>query len=94
VVPDAIRGIMRQARNNPAQKAAARTRHLSMGLGADEALFSMRARNACADCDLQVHQFDGGECHIAVDLASKIDLAAVSIVFPEQATVPCSPVAI
>ena len=52
VVPDAIRGIMRQARNNPAQEAAARTRHLNMWLGADEALFSMRAWNACADRDL------------------------------------------
>jgi phage terminase large subunit-like protein len=83
VVPDAVRGIMRQARNNPAQEAAARTRHLNMWLGADEALFSMRAWHACADRDLQLHQLEGGECHVAVDLASKTDLAAVAIVFPE-----------
>ena len=83
VVPDAVRGIMRQARNNPAQEAAARTRHLNMWLGADEALFSMRSWNACADRDLQLHQLEGRECHIAIDLASKTDLAAVVIVFPE-----------
>jgi phage terminase large subunit-like protein len=30
VRPEAIRAIMRQARNNPAQEAAARTRHLNI----------------------------------------------------------------
>ena len=40
VQPDAIRAIMRQARNNPAQEAAAKTRHLNIWVGADEALFS------------------------------------------------------
>ena len=34
------------------RKPPARTRHLNMWLGADEALFSMRAWNACADRDL------------------------------------------
>ena len=43
VQPDAIRAIMRQARNNAAQEAAAMTRHLNVWVGADEALFSMRA---------------------------------------------------
>ncbi len=82
VVPDAVRGIMRQARNNPAQEAAARTRHLNMWLGADEALFSMRAWNACADRDLELSQMEQRECHTALDLASKTDLAAMAIVFP------------
>ena len=49
VQPDAIRAIMRQARNNPAQEASARTRHLNIWVGADEALFSTRAWNACGD---------------------------------------------
>src|SRR5271165_1150288 len=84
VVPDAVRGIMRQARNNPAQEAAARTRHLNMWLGADEVLFSMRSWNACADCGLELSQMEGRGCHIALDLASKTDLAALAIVFPSD----------
>jgi phage terminase large subunit-like protein len=84
VVPDAVRGIMRQARNNPAQEAAARTRHLNMWLGADEALFSMRSWHACSDRDLELRQMEGGDCHIALDLASKTDLAALAIVFPQD----------
>jgi phage terminase large subunit-like protein len=85
VQPDAIRAIMRQARNNPAQEAAARTRHLNVWIGADEALFSMRAWNACARQNLAVDEFEGRPCHLALDLASKTDLAALAIMFPDGA---------
>jgi phage terminase large subunit-like protein len=84
VQPDAIRAIMRQARNNPAQEAAARTRHLNVWIGADEALFSTRAWNACGDPDIRLEAFEGKPCHIALDLASKSDLAALAIVFPNE----------
>jgi phage terminase large subunit-like protein len=83
VQPDAIRAIMRQARNNPAQEAAARTRHLNIWIGADDALFSIRAWHACIDRALDLEAFAGRRCHIALDLASKTDLAALAIVFPE-----------
>lgn len=86
VQPDAIRAIMRQARNNPAQEASARTRHLNVWIGADEALFSTRAWNACGDRDLRLDDFEGQECHLALDLASKTDLAALVMVFPRAET--------
>jgi phage terminase large subunit-like protein len=83
VNPDAIRAIMRQARNNPAQEAAARTRHLNIWIGADEALFSTRAWTACCNPGLRLEDYEGRECHVALDLASKSDLAAMVAVFPE-----------
>ena len=83
VQPDAIRAIMRQARQNPAQEAAARTRHLNVWVGADEQLFSTRAWQLCADHSLDLEAFAGRRCHVALDLASKTDLAALAIVFPE-----------
>jgi phage terminase large subunit-like protein len=83
VNPDAIRAIMRQARNNPAQEAAARTRHLNIWIGADEALFSTRAWTACGNPGLRIEDYEGRECHLALDLASKSDLAAMVAVFPE-----------
>ena len=49
VQPEAIRAIMRQARNNPAQEAAAKSRHLNIWVSADEALFSMRSWRECAE---------------------------------------------
>ena len=83
VQPDAIRAIMRQARNNPAQEASARTRHLNVWIGADEQLFSTREWTLCADRDLRIEDFEGRECHLALDLASRTDLAALVAVFPE-----------
>jgi phage terminase large subunit-like protein len=84
VQPDAIRAIMRQARNNPAQEAAARTRHLNIWVGADEALFSIRAWREAADPSLALGAFEGRECHLGLDLASRTDLAALAIVFPAR----------
>jgi phage terminase large subunit-like protein len=84
VQPDAIRGIMRQARNNPAQEAVAMTRHLNLWIGADEALFSLRAWRSCAHPELNLADLEGRECHLALDLASKVDLAALSVVFTDR----------
>jgi phage terminase large subunit-like protein len=84
VQPDAIRAIMRQARNNPAQEAAAKTRHLNIWVGADEALFSMRAWREAADLSLALEDFEGQDCHLGLDLASRTDLAALALVFPAR----------
>jgi phage terminase large subunit-like protein len=85
VQPDRVRAIMRQARNNPAQEAAARTRHLNMWVGADEALFSMRAWLGCSKPELDLDDYQGRACHLALDAASKTDLASLAIVFREGA---------
>jgi phage terminase large subunit-like protein len=82
VQPDAIRAIMRQARNNPAQEGAAMTRHLNVWMGADEALFSMRAWRSRANTVLNMDDFAGQAAHIGLDLASKTDLASCVLTFP------------
>ena len=82
VQPDAVRAIMRQARSNPARESAVMTRHLNVWTGADEALFSMRAWRARANPLLLLDDFEGQECHVALDLASKVDLASCAITFP------------
>lgn len=84
VQPDAIRAIMRQARNNPAQEAAAKSRHLNIWVSADEALFSMRSWRECANPSLSLDDFEGQRCHLALDLASRTDLAALVMVFPRE----------
>ena len=82
--PQAIRAIMRQARNNPAQEAAAKSRHLNIWVSADEALFSMRSWRECANSSHSLDDFEGKERHLALDLASRTDLAALAIVFPHR----------
>ncbi len=83
VQPDAIRSIAQQARNNAARESVFKTRHLNQWVGADEALFSVRSWQECADKSLRLEDFAGKQCHIALDLASRTDLAAVSLVFPD-----------
>jgi phage terminase large subunit-like protein len=85
VQPDAIHAIAKQARNNAAQESVFKTRHLNLWVGADEALFSMRAWQDCADPTLRLEDFAGQPCHVALDLASKTDLAAVALVFRDGA---------
>jgi hypothetical protein len=60
----------------------AKTRHLNIWVGADEALFSMRSWHEAADTTLQLENFEGQECHLGLDLVSRTDLAALAIVFP------------
>jgi phage terminase large subunit-like protein len=85
VQPDAFRAIMVQARNNPAQESFAQSRHLNIWRGSDEALFSIRAWKSCANAELSLDAMEGCECHLGLDLASKVDLACLSLVFPGRA---------
>ena len=47
VVPDQVRMIARQARNNPAQEAIYKTRHLNIWVTGNQALFAMDHWRAC-----------------------------------------------
>ena len=84
VQPEGFYASAKQARNNAAQEAIFKTRHLNVWVGADEALFQTRAWNECRDDKLTLEQFEGCECHLGLDLASKTDLAAIGIAFPME----------
>lgn len=69
--------IARKAERLPAAQAAFKTKHLNIWVGANSALFSIDAWNACADPGLTREQFAGETCIVAIDLATKNDLAPV-----------------
>jgi len=50
--------------NNPAQEAAAKSRHLNVWVSADEALFSMRSWRECARSKIGLEDFEGQACHV------------------------------
>jgi phage terminase large subunit-like protein len=81
VQPEGFRATMRQARNNAARETAAKTRHLNLWAGSDDALFSIRAWRQASDLSLSIEDWEGHECVMAIDLASKTDLAALAITF-------------
>jgi phage terminase large subunit-like protein len=83
VQPEAIRAIATQARSSPAQEIAFKTRHLNLWVSSDSSLFLMDAWHQCAVPGLNIEDFEGRPCFVGLDLANKIDLASMAIVFPE-----------
>lgn len=51
------------------------TKRLNVWVNADTAWMDMRAWAACADPTLDVDDFEGEECVVALDLAAKVDIA-------------------
>ncbi|MBA1447065.1 MAG: terminase large subunit [Chromatiales bacterium] len=62
------------------------TKHLNVWVNADTAWMDMIKWDQCGDVKLTIDQFEGQQCWIAFDLASKIDIAAVVILFREGNT--------
>lgn len=57
------------------------TKHLNIWVNADTSWMDMGAWDACADPDLTMDQYKGKPCWVAIDLASKVDIASVAFVF-------------
>jgi phage terminase large subunit-like protein len=51
------------------------TKHLDVWVNADTAWMSMIAWESCGDRSLRIEDFEGADCIIACDLATKIDIA-------------------
>jgi phage terminase large subunit-like protein len=84
VQPDAIAAIAQQAQQSPAREAAFKTRHLNIWVGADDALFSMSQWERLAVPGLSIDDFEGRDCYLGLDLATKTDLAALAYLFPPR----------
>lgn len=57
------------------------TKHLDVWVSTDTAWMDMRAWDACGDGKLSIDDFAGKPCWIGLDLASKVDIAALVILF-------------
>jgi phage terminase large subunit-like protein len=84
VVPEQIRIIARQAKMNPAQEAIYKTRHLNMWVTGDSPLFSMPHWHECKRADLKLEDFTEHTCIIGLDIANKIDLTALVLLFWQE----------
>ncbi len=77
-----LAGQLDQARRSPIKQVTYKTKHLNLWVGAKSAWMNMLAYQACKKKDLQLSQFKGRQCFIGIDLASKIDIASMAILFP------------
>lgn len=84
VIPEQIRMIARQAKNNPKNEAVYKTRHLNIWVTGDAPLFSMPHWQECRADELKLDDFVARPCIIGLDIANKIDLTALVFLFWEE----------
>ncbi|MDB6061551.1 MAG: phage terminase-like protein large subunit [Verrucomicrobiaceae bacterium] len=76
VKPEAIEREARKAMQVASATNNFLTKHLNVWVNADTAWMDMRAWDACEDRTLRLEDFEGRECFVALDLASKVDIAS------------------
>lgn len=81
VQPDVIGQLAAKAMQMPSAVNNFLTKHLNVWVSADSSWMDMRQWEACGDTSLADEQFYGEECVVALDLASKVDIAAKVKVF-------------
>ena len=78
-----LKAQLKEAIRNASKQNAFKRKHLNQWVGAHTAWMNMETFNQCA-ADLDINKYQGKECIIPVDLASRIDITATPKVFIEQ----------
>lgn len=73
---------LRDAINNPRKQGHFKTKHLNLWVQARDAFINMQRWSECKVDGLNLSDFKGKRCFVGMDLASKIDLAALELLFP------------
>jgi phage terminase large subunit-like protein len=84
VYPDDIRRLADKAIRMASARSNFLTKRLNVWVNAAQAWMDMRKWDACADLDLKIEQFLGEDATIALDLASKRDLAEKLSLFDRE----------
>ena len=73
---------LQTAKNNARKQTQYKTKHLNVWVGARDAFFNIERWNSSADSALKLQDFSGKRAYIGMDLASKVDIAAIQILIP------------
>jgi phage terminase large subunit-like protein len=73
---------LRDAINNPRKQGIFKTKHLNLWVNARDAYINMQRWAECESADLTLDSMAGRPCYIGMDLASKVDIAALELLFP------------
>lgn len=78
-----LAGKLHEAKQRVSKQNTVRTKHLNEWMNAGSAWMNISIWNKCEDKNLRVEDFRGHPCFAALDLASKIDIAARTLLFPD-----------
>jgi phage terminase large subunit-like protein len=82
VFPDMIESLAQRAAAVPSEEAPFLQKHLNLWTNASQQWMSPLDWAACRDNGLDWAEFEGRECIVGVDLATKHDLAAMVAIYP------------
>ena len=83
VSPEFIEGKIFETKTHLSRRNINLCKHLNVWNASNRAFFDMRAWGKCAQKGLHVEDFTGKPCWLGLDLSSKIDVAALIILFRE-----------
>ena len=78
-----MRSQLIQAKNNARKQSAYKTKHLNIWVGSKDAYYNVERWKELGDKSLKLKDFHGKKCYIGLDLASRVDIAAMEILFPD-----------
>jgi phage terminase large subunit-like protein len=81
VIPAEIAAKCSKAMEQASAQGTFKTKHLNIWVGASACWMDMQRFNKCADAELSEEEFIGQPCVLGLDLASKLDLLALTKVF-------------
>lgn len=76
----------KEAIRNPREQQRFKVKHLCLWVGARAGYFDMQRWSELGDPTLRLDDFAGRPCRIGLDLASKVDIAAMEVLFPPLET--------
>lgn len=78
---DYLKTQVKKAKQSPSKQNTCKTRHFNIWVGAREAWLNMEKWGACGDDTLRIEDFAGVPSMLSVDLATRIDMAAMGQLF-------------
>lgn len=81
VSEDFLLARLADAKNNARKQSVYKTKHLNVWVGARDAYFNVERWNETAS-DIKIEDYYGKRAFIGLDLASKVDIAALEILIP------------
>ena len=79
---DFLNNRLNDAKNNARKQSTYKTKHLNIWVGSREAYFNVEKWRDCYAEGLELSDYEGQLCYMGLDLASKVDIAALEILIP------------
>lgn len=79
---DFLNSRLKEAVSNARKQGVFKTKHLNIWVGARNAYYNVENWNSCAVPDISLEDYEGERAIIGLDLAHKIDIAALEIIIP------------